>query len=378
MKILVIGLSDKIGGVENFIRNFVSRIEDDDVKFEFLVTVKKASFEEELSNTHKFYHILLSRKKHPLKIKKEIMKIYCENNFDAIWLNDCSLNQFFFIKYAKEAGISCRIVHSHNSYFMDYGKYRYIRLAIHKLNRLFVRKYATDFWACSNEAARFFFLKKEIKSKNFKIIKNAIDTKRFLFNEKSREKIRKQLNLEDKHVYIQVGRLHKQKNPMFSIEIFNEILKKDENAIMIFVGTGELKETLLKRTKELKMEKYVYFLGVRDDINDLISASDVFMLPSLYEGLPIVLIEAQCSGIPCAISDNITKECNINNDINAFINLNDRENWINTVMNMVKKEIKRDSYREKVIEAGFEITNECNLVKKFFLKINRRKNEKSC
>ena len=91
MKILVIGLSDKIGGVENFIRNFVSRIEDDDVKFEFLVTVKKASFEEELSNTHKFYHILLSRKKHPLKIKKEIMKIYCENNFDAIWLNDCSL-----------------------------------------------------------------------------------------------------------------------------------------------------------------------------------------------------------------------------------------------------------------------------------------------
>ena len=165
---------------------------------------------------------------------------------------------------------------------------------------------------------------------------------------------------------------------MFSIEIFNEILKKDENAIMIFVGTGELKETLLKRTKELKMEKYVYFLGVRDDINDLISASDVFMLPSLYEGLPIVLIEAQCSGIPCAISDNITKECNINNDINAFINLNDREKWINTVMNMVKKEIKRDSYREKVIEAGFEITNECNLVKKFFLKINRRKNEKSC
>lgn len=371
MKILVIGLSDKVGGVENFIRNFVTRIEDDNVQFEFLVTVEKASFEEELSNTHKFYHILISRKKHPLKIKEEIMKIYRENNFDAIWLNDCSLNQFFFIKYAKKAGIPCRIVHSHNSYFMDYGKYRYIRLAIHKLNRLVVKKYATDFWACSNEAAKFFFLRKEMKLENFKIIKNAIDTQRFLFSEKSRKKIRKQLNLKNKHVYIQVGRLHKQKNPMFSIEIFNEVLKKDENAIMLFVGTGELRKILLKRIKELQIEEYVYFLGVRDDISDLISASDVFMLPSLYEGLPIVLIEAQCSGIPCLISDNITRECNINKDINSFISLNDKEKWINTAIRLTEKKIKRDEYREKVVEAGFEITDECNLVKRFFLKINK-------
>lgn len=373
MKILVIGLSDKVGGVENFIRNFVTRIEDDNVQFEFLVTVEKASFEDELSSTHKFHHMLISRKKHPLKIKKETMKIYRENNFDAIWLNDCSLNQFFFIKYAKKAGIPCRVVHSHNSYFMDYGKYRYIRLAIHKLNRLAVKKYATDFWACSNEAAKFFFLKKEIKSDNFKIIKNAIDTKRFLFSEKSRKKIRKQLNLKNKHVYIQVGRLHQQKNPMFSIEIFNEVLKKDENAVMIFVGNGELKETLLKRIKELQIEEYVYFLGIRDDISDLISASDVFILPSLYEGLPIALIEAQCSGIPCLISENITRECDINKDINSFISLSDKEKWINTAIRLTEKgkEIERGKYREKVVEAGFEITDECNLVKRFFKKINK-------
>lgn len=371
MKILVIGLSDKVGGVENFIKNFVTRIEDNNVQFEFLVTVKKAAFEGELADMHKFHHMLISRKRHPLKLKKEIMKIYRENNFDAIWLNDCSLNQFFFIKYAKKAGIPCRIIHSHNSYFMDYGKYRYMRLAIHKLNRLWVKKYATDYWACSNEAAKFFFIKKEMKSKNFKIIKNAIDTQKFLFSEKNREKIRKQLNLKNKHVYIQVGRLHKQKNPIFSIEIFNEILKKDENSVLLFVGTGELEKILLKRVKELHIEKYVYFLGVRDNISDLLCASDVFILPSLYEGLPIVLIEAQCSGIPCLISNRITRECNVNKDINSFISLKDKEKWISIAINTAKKEIKRDEYRKKVVEAGFDIINECDLVKRFFLKINK-------
>lgn len=373
MKVLIIGLSSNVGGVENFIKNYITHMEDSNFHFDFLVTVKKCAYEEEIIKNHKIHHILISHKKHPIKIKKHVINILKDEKYDAIWLNDCSLNQFFFIKYAKKANVPIRIVHSHNSKMMANGLKRIIQYLIHLFYRVQVNNNATDYWACSMEAAKFFYTNRVISSNKFKIINNAIQTDKFKYNYKIREKVRNDLELNEKKVIIQVGRFHKQKNHSFSIKFIKEILKFDKDVILLLVGTGELKENIINEVKKSKMEKNVKILEFRDDINELLQGADIFILPSLYEGLPFVLIEAQAAGLPCLISNRVSKECDFNKDFNKFLDINNMQEWLNTYKEIKDYKLDRNIAVKNIIKNNFDLDIEAKKIKEYLCKQGERK-----
>lgn len=365
-KVLVTGMSKNLGGVEKFIISYCKRIVSTNMKFDFIITDEKCALENEIQEMGaKKYRLKQKHFKHPFKFEKEFASILKSEKYDAIWVNDCSLNSFHYIKLAKKYGIKTRIIHSHNSKNMDNslkGKLKYI---IHLINKSKVSKYATDYWACSQVAAQFFY-KNKLLSK-VKIIKNGVDTKKFEFNSQIREKYREELNLKNNYVIGHVGRFHFQKNHIYLLKIFNEYLKQNENAKLLLIGDGEDRGKIEEYISSNRLGERVILLGIRDDVQNLMQAMDVFALPSLFEGLPIVGIEAECSGLPCVFSSKITKETKITEDV-YFLPIEDIDcrKWVDKLEEIRNSKNDREKAKEKIIEAGYDIEKEVDKLKKFF------------
>lgn len=232
------------------------------------------------------------------------------------------------------------VVHSHN------GSTEKTRL--HYLCRPFLYALTDEYIACSKVAAEFMFGAK----KNVLVVPNAINIEKYIFSSEIR-KMRKHLNVENKFVVCHVGRLSEQKNPLRVLDIFKSILKKREDAVLLSVGTGELEMEVKKHASDLKISNSVFFLGVRNDINNILQAADVFILPSLYEGLPMVAIEAQASGVPCILSDKISTEVNVTGNVQFKSLLCSDDDWADVVLAV-------STYRKKndkvfcLSEAGYD------------------------
>ena len=168
------------------------------------------------------------------------------------------------------------------------------------------------------------------------IINNAIDIEKFIFNQNIREKIRKQLNVEDKFVIGHIGRFSYQKNHEFLVDMFKNISNENSEAVLLLIGEGNLKEKIVQKVKENNLEEKVIFLGTVKNINEIMQAMDVFVLPSYYEGLPVVGIEAQASGIDCFFSDTITTELKINDNV-KFLNINNTKEWCENIMKIAHR-----------------------------------------
>ena len=305
-------------------------------------------------NRNKFYHELDSFfRKH-------------SKEYDAIWVNVCSLANIDYLKYAKKYNIKKRIIHAHNSQNMD----SFLRGILHRFNRLIISKYATDYWTCSDEASKWFYNKKIINSAKYKMVYNAIDTKKYQFDNNKRIKIRKELNLEDKLVIANIGRLHFQKNQEFVIKIFNEILKKQKDSILLLIGDGPDREKLTGLVKNLNIEKKVKFLGIRKDVNDIMQAADVLLFPSLFEGLPLVMIEAQAADLLIFTSKNkIDEKVIINKDRVNLISLEENEKyWASQIINKSKEKYKRKSNNKLLTNSNFDIKFETKKIQSFFEK----------
>lgn len=205
---------------------------------------------------------------------------------------------FLCLDIIKKAGIPVRIAHSHNNETVHDAKWL-IKLCMQKLYTI----NATDLFACSQEAGEYLF-----KNKKFKVLKNAIDSSRFIADNDKRQVARHELGIENNFVVGHVGRLHPQKNHTFLLEVFNEIKKLRADAVLILVGSGPLKEEIENKVRSLGLEKDVIFLGNRKDMDYIYQATDVCIFPSLFEGLGIVAIEAQAAGIPVICSDGFPKE----------------------------------------------------------------------
>jgi len=210
--------------------------------------------------------------------------------------------------------------------------------------------------APSTEAAEFMFGKRDVKKGNVTILHNAIDTKQFLFQEEKRKKIRKELGIEDEFVVGHVGRFNHQKNHEFLLEIFSRIKEKREDVLLLLVGDGELKEKIQNRVKELNLENAVRFLGIRSDVPDLMSVLDVLLFPSFYEGMPNVVIESQASGLPCVISDTITKEADITGLVEYLPLSKSADFWAEQVL-LYADGFERFSRQNAFLDAGYDIAS---------------------
>lgn len=353
IKILIWGATDTVGGVEAVLWNYVSHIPTNQIQFDFINTYEDISIGDKVRERGSQVFALPNRKKHLFAYRKALnnfMNAHAKE-YSAVWLNDCMFGNIDILKLAKKYGIHRRIIHAHNSLNMGGGASRLIR---HKVNSWLLRFYVTDYWACSELAADWSYPKDIIKKGRIKVIPNAVDVDRFSVQEEIRCKIRTSLKAEDKFIFGHVGRFHFQKNHLFLIDVFNEIQKLMDNAILILIGSGEDESAVRQRVSEYGLERSVKFLGTRKDANELYQAMDAFLLPSLFEGLPVVMVEAQAAGLPCFVADTITKEADISGNVRFYPLSMGSKKWAENIVDELGHFSRKD-IRETITEKGYNI-----------------------
>lgn len=327
IRILILGMHDKIGGVETFLMNYYRNLDRSKIQFDFISIYDELCFEDEILKLGGKIYKIPSEKKHPLKYCKELEKVMNTNKYRIIHINMLSAANILPILIAKKQKIKHIIVHSHNSNTPSGG----LRKILNIINKPFL-KLATDYWACSELAGKWLFGKKILQTNRLTVINNAIDIEKYQYNENTRNEIRKQLQIQDKLVIGNIGRFAYQKNHEFLIDIFYEIQKQNKNTILLLIGEGELKEKIEQKVKMLNIEDKVILLGTTNKVYQYLQAMDVFILPSRFEGLPVTGIEAQASGVECFLSEEITKEVKVNSNL-SFISLKeDSIYWANKIL----------------------------------------------
>lgn len=306
-------------GVASFVMNYYRNIDRNKVQFDFLYFVKS---DEKLLNEIKrlggnVYFVNKPSLKHILKTYWEFDK-FLKNNackYIAVHLHEVYL--VHFIKsFCKKYGIKHLITHAHTTKYSDNPK----NALRNKIMCLGLNHAATNYFACSKAAGEFYYGKRAVKKGLVKVIPNAIDLKKYKFSQDVREKVRKTLNIDDKFVVGHIGRMVPQKNQKFLLKIFAKVRKENGKAVLLIIGDGPLRNDLENEITRLKLKDSVILLGVRNDVPELLMAMDVFVLPSLFEGLGIVAIEAQATGLKCILSDEIPKEVDCGNC--EFVSLN--------------------------------------------------------
>ena len=365
-KILVFGMTNNRGGMESVVKNFFTYMDKDKFHLDFVCTREgDIGFREDFDRLSKEpvqYYSVPRRRKHPILYKKTLEKIFKEGNYDAIWINALMIVNLGNMKMAKKYGVKKIILHSHysNPVAKKFSNH------VHNITKNFVHHYATDFWSCSDGATDWMFPKKIHDRVEW--IRNAIDVEKFLFNEEKRNKLRKEFSISDDEFIIgNVARLDYQKNQEFILEVFAELVKKQENTRLFLVGGGD-KTNLEIQATELGISDKVEFLGERSDVPDLCNMFDFFLFPSRFEGLPVSLVEVQTNGIPTLVSDVITKQVKINDNYEN-LSLNDSsEKWAEKILKLKQeKRIDTNIVKKNLIEKGFDLVSETKRVENILL-----------
>lgn len=358
IRVLHIVQKMEAGGTQAFLMNLYRNIDRNKIQFDFLVEYEEKEFydDEIISLGGKIYYTNFRKTLNVIKFKKTMSDILKDHpEYKIVHIHATAIGKIC-TDVARKCGVKTIIAHTHNNSAVKDWKY-YPKILLRKL----YTNGPTDFFACSEDAGRYTF-----KNKKFTVIYNAIDIDKFLFKQEVRENFRKELNIEDKFVIGNIGRLHEQKNQSFLIDIFYEIQKKKDNAILLIVGKGPLENELKEKVSNLGINNKVYFLGNRKDIERIYQGMDIFVLPSLFEGLGIVAVEAQVSGLPVIASTGVAKEANITNNIQN-IDLNDSiDTWVETIC---KSNVEsRNSVENIVRNSKFDVKNNAKFLQEIYLK----------
>ena len=269
------------GGVESVVMNYYKNIDRNRIQFHFLCDEDSTDIPYEEIEKLGGKVIVIPPYQKLFKYQKELYRIFKENNYKIIHSHINALS-VFPLRIAKKAGVPIRIAHSHSTSNKKEWKKNILKMILRPFSKL----YANNYFACTEYAGKWLFGKKVVERKELNVINNAIDLKKFEFNENTREDFRKELGIkEDVLVIGHVGRFMKQKNHEFLIDVFEKAIKQDDNIYLILVGQGPLEDKIKEMAKEKGIEYKILFLGQRNDVNKLYQAMDIFVLPSLYEGL---------------------------------------------------------------------------------------------
>ncbi|QWU15127.1 Glycosyltransferase involved in cell wall bisynthesis [Paenibacillus sophorae] len=361
LRVLQVGMTPNPGGIESFIMNYYRNMDLNKIQFDFVNMYGDIAYQDEIIKLGGRIYKIPFFKKHPLKNYKEMQQLIKEQKYKIVHVNMLSAAYDLPLIAAEKNGANCIIAHSHNS-FSPPG---IIRKSMDLVNKSRMLKYATHLFACSEQAGKWMF--KENKSKKpVHILNNAIDSTKFSYSPETRVEVRLKYNLHEKLVIGHVGRYQYQKNHTFLIDVFYEIYKRNSKAVLLLIGEGELKEKITEKVKSLGIENAVRFLGIRSDINDLMQAMDVFLFPSLFEGLGIAAIEAQAVGLPCFLSDSIPKEVNITGLVKYISLKSTAETWAITILESMDY-FKRTDVSDRIAENGYDIKQMSCWLENFYL-----------
>lgn len=366
VRILQIGMTCNIGGMETYLMNQYRHLDRNKIRYDFVNMTADwpMVFTEEIETNGDTVYQICRRSKNPLLHYLEWCRFFKKYGkfYDAIILNTCNLHHIFPLVIAKLVGIPIRIIHSHNSGEEEaMGCIRKLQVF---LNERLMRYSVNTYWACSEVAGKWMF-----GNHPFTVIHNAIDVQKFEYNPAVRKQKRDELGVQGKFVIGHVGRFSYQKNHEFIIKVFAEVAKQKNNAVLMLIGDASAGgEAYLQTTKQevhkLRLEEKVLFLGMRTDVNELMQAMDCFLFPSHFEGLGIVALEAQTSGIPCYFSTAVPKDVDITPLVH-FISLQESPStWAKEIV--ASSNVKRKNMNQYIQNAGYDITTEIRKIEDFY------------
>ena len=344
------------GGAETMIMNYYRNIDREKLQFDFLVhrDFEGAYDKEILALGGKILRIprmnpFSKRYRHELN---DFFKNHSEYKIVHSHI-DCMSSLPLF--YAKRHNVPIRIAHSHNS-----NQDRDIKYPLRLFYKNKLTKTSNIFFACGKKAGDWMF-----DGKPYILLPNAIDSILFSYNETIRSDMRKELAIDNSLVIGHVGRFNKQKNHEYLVDIFNCFYQRHKNSKLLLVGDGPCKDNVLKKAKYYNIENAICFLGQRNDINKVLQAMDIFVFPSLFEGTPLTVIEAQAAGLPCLISDKVPIDCK-KTDLVYQIKLSDSpEKWADKIEELLK--IKRRNTYDEIKKSGFDVKTNAEKLEIFYL-----------
>lgn len=344
-----------MGGIESFLMNLYRSIDKTKIQFDFLVHRKEqGTFDAEIKSLGgKIYKMeALSPLKY-FEYENRLKTFFKKNSEHKIVHSHLNSNSTLVLSIAKKSGIPIRIAHAHIDSLG--GKNKLLKFILRK----FLTQYSTFNFACATKAGKWLYGKK-----SFTVLNNAVDAGKFIYSEEKSQKIRTSLDIEEKIVFGNVGRFNTQKNHTFLIEVFEGIHKKLPNSHLLLIGDGNLRPTIEALVKTKGIENSVSFLGVRKNVNELLLAIDYILMPSLFEGLPVSLVEAQASGLRIFASDKISDETNITNNM-YFSSIDDKEIWIDCILQNL--EYKREDTFSEIEKAGYDVKANAQFLTEFYI-----------
>lgn len=348
------------GGLETMLMNYYRHIDRNRVQFDFMVhRSEQGHYDDEIRRLGGRIYVMPPIRPGTYRSYFKLLDhFFAEHDEYKIVHSHINENSSFVLRAAYKAGVPCRIAHSHSSHSILDLKYPF---------RLYARSKMKDvpnyYFACSKQAGKWLFGNKVVQHRKLHVLNNAIQLDEFAPNELVRKEMRKELDLEQKLVIGHVGRFDAKKNQDFAIDVFHAVLKREPQAFLLLVGEGHLQEQMRKKVEKLGISNHVKFLGVRTDISRLMQAMDLFLFPSISEGFPVVLVEAQAAGLRCVVSDTITPEVELSGRV-AFMSLKaSPQHWAGKILSLtVEHENTLDSLRHN----GYDIDDMAAWLTRFY------------
>lgn len=354
------------GGLETMLMNYYRKMDREKIQFDFLVHRDfEADYDEEIRRLGGRIYRLSRLNPVSKGYLDQLDSFFKEHREYRIVHSHLDCMAGIPLKYAKKNGVPIRIAHAHSSSQTKDKKY-----LLKLLYKRMIPKYATDFYACSEAAGKWMF-----GGHGFSVLNNAIDAKEYSYNPEMAIKVRDELKIPEEAVVVgHVGRFDPPKNHEMIVKIFAEVLKRIPGAKLLLVGGGDLQHTVQSQVISLGIQDHVIFTGIRSDVCDLLQAMDVFLFPSLYEGLPVSIIEAQAAGLPCIISDKVPIECK-KTDLVQQMNLSEScGSWAEKVITAAKQNKRRDT-SEEIKKTGFDVCENARQLEEFYLDAYERASE---
>lgn len=365
IRILQAFVANDKGGLTGYICQNYRFIDRRKIQFDFLTfETDKLDFEDEfIQMGAKFYHI--PRPSHPLSYAKALKTILTSGDYAAIHFN-MSYANFIPLIIARWLGARRIIMHSHSTAIDDRrGVIRAIKLLIHKMGRLSMSYIVDEYLACSSLAAEWMYPYKLRQSQHYHMAKNAIDVRKYRYNPAIRAEMRQHLGIKpDTFVVGHVGRFTYQKNHEFLIDVFEKVHEKLDDSLLLLIGEGPEEVQIKEKVESLGLTSQVLLLGRRNDVPNLFQVMDCFVLPSRFEGLPIVGIEAQSAGLPCIFSDLITSEVKVTNR-SLFLPISNPNNWVLKLLD-IKNRCERDDTENQIGKSGYDIDSAIKKIEVFY------------
>lgn len=357
-RVLLIGMTSTVGGLERYILNLFSGIDQNAYIVDFLCqeSDKCIVYEEQIKKQGGNIVSAIRRDKHFLRHYFELLRIF-KKKYDVVYYNTLDLTNIDFLLYAKIFNKNAiKIIHAHSSQESSNG----IRHCLMKIHQKFITQISNKRYACSKLAGNWMFA-----GKDYRVINNAIDLDKFCFDSSKKGEMIKQLKLEDKIIWGTVGRLAKEKNPLFLIEIMKYAHKIDPNIVFLHIGKGEMWDEMVLKIKSYHLENNYFLLGEKKNVEDYYQVMEKFIFPSIYEGFGFAALEAQAMGIQTIITegDNITKEVDVHADCMTYISLEKTaREWADTIIHIPAiPDDRRSEYGKYVKQAGFDLKDNCIL-----------------